>query len=179
LKGQTVTQATSTGQILDLFEKYYEELYCHLRRFTTPRETEQLCREAFNELVSDDSVEPALPTRDHLFKVSERILCERYRPLRRIAEAVRSLNSHDQWNSRKEHEKETRRAPVATRLLRKMEREMKQLPSDLRQALTLLVGQQVPAKEASLRMGVSEELIDKWATHGLRRLTQRMYSHGN
>ena len=172
-------QATSTGQILDLFEKHYEELYCHLRRFTTPRETEQLCREAFNELVSDDSIEPALPTRDHLFKVSERLLRERYRPLRRIAEAIRRLNSQDEWKSRKEQEQTGRKAPIATRLLRKMEREMKQLPSDLRQALILLVGQQVPVEEASLRMGVSEELIDKWATHGLRRLTQRMYSHGN
>ena len=172
-------QATSTGQILDLFEKHYEDLYCHLRRFTTPRETEQLCREAFNELVSDDSIEPALPTREHLFQVSEKLLRERYRPLRRIAEAIRRLNSHEEWNSRKEQKQGSGRAPVATRLLRKMEREMKQLPSDLRQALILLIGQQLPAEEASMRMGVSEELIDKWATHGLRRLTQRMYSHGN
>ena len=172
-------QATSTGQILDLFEKHYEDLYCHLRRFTTPRETEQLCREAFNELVSDDSIEPALPTREHLFQVSEKLLRERYRPLRRIAEAIRRLNSQEEWKPRKEQKQGSGRAPVATRLLRKMEREMKQLPSDLRQALILLIGQQVPPEEASMRMGVSEELIDKWATHGLRRLTQRMYSHGN
>ena len=89
--------------------------------FTTPRETEQLCREAFNELVSDDSIEPAIPTRDHLFKVSERLLRERYRPLRRIAEAIRRLNSQDEWNSRKEQEQGSRKAPIATRLLRKME----------------------------------------------------------
>ena len=157
----------------------FQDLYCHLRRFTTPRETEQLCRETFNELVSDDSIETALPTREHLFEVSEKLLRERYRPLRRIAEAIRRLNSQKEWNSRKEQKQGSGRAPVATRLLRKMEREMKQLPSDLRQALILLIGQQLPAEEASMRMGVSEELIDKWATHGLRRLTQRMYSHGN
>lgn len=172
-------QATSTGQILDLFEKHYEELYCHLRRFTTPRETEQLCREAFNELISQDAGDQIVPTREHLFKVSERLLHERYRPLRRIADAITNMNSQDDWNTGKERQQQGRRSPVATRLLRKMEREMKQLPSDLRQALILLVGQQIPAEEASMRMGVSEELIDRWATHGLRRLTQRMYSHGN
>ena len=172
-------QATSTGQILDLFEKHYEELYCHLRRFTTPRETEQLCREAFNELISEDAGDLVMLTREHLFKVSERLLHERYRPLRRIADAITNMNSQDDWNTGKERQNQGRRSPVATRLLRKMEREMKQLPSDLRQALILLVGQQIPAEEASMRMGVSEELIDRWAMHGLRRLTQRMYSHGN
>ena len=172
-------QTTSTGQILDLFERHYEELYCHLRRFTTPRETEQLCRQTFNELVTGETLGPVIPDRNHLFQVAEALVRERYRPLRRIAEALSQLNLKGDWKSGKENETAKRRSPVATRLLRKMEREMRQLPSDLRQALVLLVGQQVPIQEASNRMGVSEELIDKWATHGLRRLTQRMYSHGN
>ena len=172
-------QTTSTGQILDLFERHYEELYCHLRRFTTPRETEQLCRQTFNELVTGETLGPVIPDRKHLFQVAEALVRERYRPLRRIAEALSQLNLNGDWKPGKETGNSRRKSPVATRLLRKMEREMRQLPGDLRQALVLLVGQQVPIQEASNRMGVSEELIDKWATHGLRRLTQRMYSHGN
>ena len=172
-------QAASTGQILDLFERYYEELYCHLRRFTTPRETEQLCRQAFNEMVTGDMLGPVIPNRKHLFQVAEGLVRERYRPLRRIADALGRLNLHGDWKIGKEQDRAKGKPPVATRLLRKMEREMRQLPGDLRQALVLLIGQQVPIDEASTRMGVSEELLDKWATHGLRRLTQRMYSHGN
>jgi len=172
-----VPQAASTGQILGLFEQHYEELYCHLRRFTTPRETEQVCRQAFNELVTGETFGPIVPDRDTLFQVAERLIRERYRPLRRIAAALSQLNLHGDWKQGKETCQKKSGPPVATRLLRKMEREMRQLPGDLRQALVLLIGQQLPLKEASTRMGVSEELIDKWATHGLRRLTQRMYSH--
>merc|ERR1712087_918219 len=84
-KGTFVPQAASTGPILSLFEQHYEELYCHLRRFTTPRETEQVCRQAFQELVSGETVGPVTPDRDSLFRVAERVLRDRYRPLRRIA----------------------------------------------------------------------------------------------
>lgn len=171
-------QAASTGQILDLFEQHYEELYCRLRRFTTPRETEQICRQAFNELVSGKTFGPIAPDREHLFAVAETLIRERYRPLRRIAAALTRLSLHGDWKCDQETEPSRSRPPVATRLLRKMEREMRQLPGDLRQALLLLIGQKVPLDVASTRMGVSEELLDKWATHGLRRLTQRMCSHG-
>ena len=168
-------QAASTGPILSLFEQHYEELYCHLRRFTTPRETEQVCRQAFQELVSGETVGPVTPDRETLFRVAERVLRDRYRPLRRIAAALDQQNLDGEWNTGKENKKKSG-SPVATRVLRKMEREMRQLPGDLRQALDLLIGQKMPLKEASIQMGVSEELLDKWATHGLRRLTQRMYS---
>ena len=121
---------------------------------------------------------PVTPDRQTLFTVAEALIRERYRPLRRIAAALSRLNLHGDWKQDRDTEQAKARPPVATRLLRKMEREMRQLPGDLRQALVLLIGQKVPLDEASTRMGVSEELLDKWATHGLRRLTQRMCSHG-
>ena len=170
-------QTAPTEHILELFEGHYEALYCHLRRFTTPRETEQICRQAFNELVRGDRIQSARPDRDTLFRLADLLIRERYRPLRRIAQAVEQMNVYGTCQHRKDDDALTPRTPVATRVLRKMEREMQQLPGDLRQAMLLLIGQKIPAEEASARMGVSTELLDRWATHGLRRLTQRMNSH--
>ena len=170
-------QTASTDHILELCDAHYEALYCHLRRFTTPRETEQICRQAFNELVTGERVSSSPPDRETLLRISDDLIRERYRPLRRIARAVERMKMHGSCHHGKDDDRLPSRAPMATRDLRKMEREMRQLPGDLRQAMLLLIGQKVPAAEASARMGVSTELLERWATHGLRRLTQRMNSH--
>ncbi|MAB84230.1 MAG: hypothetical protein CMJ24_12485 [Phycisphaerae bacterium] len=160
--------------ILELFESHYEELYCHIRRFSPPRESEDLCQQAFLELCNRSDFENFPLGRDSLFSTAETLLHRKYRPLQRIHSALRK-QTHD----RDEEHDLRNRISSTTRRLRKVSRELSELPSDIRQSVRLVVAERNSLQEAAERMGVTSGLVESWTMTGLEMLTKRMCNYDN
>lgn len=167
-----ILELTMKKMILELFESHYEELYCHIRRFSPPRESEDLCQQAFLEMCNCSDFESNPPERDSLFRTAENILQRKYRPLQRIHRAL-TQQSHtpDEDNELRN------RISSTTRSLRRVSRELSELPTDIRQSVRLVIAERNSLQEAAERMGVTSGLVESWTMTGLELLTKRMCNH--
>jgi RNA polymerase sigma factor (sigma-70 family) len=163
-------------QIMNLFEQRYEELYCYLRRFTNPTETEDLCQQVFLKLADEPNI-TALGS-DGIFRIARTLLQSRYRPLLRIQKALRAIQGGSRWNTAQLQNTNEHPQPMTTRRLRKLERAIKLLPADQRQSIRLVIAEGLTTEEASCKMGVTSSLVEAWASSGLERLNeQRIFNH--
>jgi len=163
-------------QIMNLFEQRYEELYCYLRRFTTPAETEDLCQQVFLELADETDINAI--GHDGIFRIARSLLQSRYQPLLRIRKALRTLQGGSRWNTSKLQNTNEHPQPMTTRRLRILERALKQLPADQCQSIRLVIAEGLTTEEASCKMGVTSSLVEAWASSGLERLNeQRIFNH--
>ena len=161
-------------KILLLFDEQYEDLYCFLRRYTPPRESEDLCQQVFLELCNIPESENTSLGRDSLIKIARTLLRRRYRPLQRIHSALIDRNTKV-----KDEEHTDGPLPTTTRWLRKVSRELSSLPSDLRQSVRLVIAERNSLQEAAERMGVTSRLVETWTSTGLDMLTKRMCNYDN
>ena len=159
-------------KMLLLFDAHYEALYCDLRRFTPPRETEDLCQQVFLELCNIQEDERTIAGEDSLLRIGRALLHARYRPLQRIHSALA-----DRTPERTDEEKMNTPFPTTTRRLRRVNRELSALPSDIRQSVRMVIAEGRTLQQAAERMGVTVDLVDSWTTTGLDLLTKRMCNH--
>ncbi len=162
-------------QIMDLFERSYEELYCYLRRFTTPSEAEDFCQQVYLELANEPTI--ASHGKDALLRTARALLQSRYQPLLRIQKALRSIRDGTRWNSAQLQNSHEHPQPMTTRRLRALERALIQLPSDQCQSIRLVIAEGLTTEEASVKMGVQSSLVEAWASSGLQRLNERIFNH--
>ena len=159
-------------KMLLLFDEQYEGLYCFLRRYTPPRETEDLCQQVFLESCRLTESENIRLDRDCLIKIARTLLRRRYRPLQRIHSALIDRNRQVE-----DEEHMDGPLPTTTRWLRKVSRELSSLPSDIRQSVRLVIAEGNSLHEAAKRMGVTTGLVETWTSTGLDLLTERMCNH--
>lgn len=164
--------SSDTEKILLLFDEYYESLYCFLRRFTPPRETEDLCQLVFLELCNRKEHERSELEESSLFEIARAVLSQRYKPLQRIHRALINWTSDET-----ELEPADEPQPTTTRWLRRVSRELATLPSDVRQSVRLVIAEGISLQEAAERMGVTTGLVESWTSTGLKMLTERMCNH--
>ena len=158
--------------MLLLFDAHYEALYCDLRRFTPPRETEDLCQQAFLELCNLQERERKVVDEDSLLRIGRSLLQARYRPLQRILSAMT-----DRIRRRMDEEKMNAPQPTTTRRLRRINRELSALPNDIRSSVRMVIAEGRSFQQAAERMGVTADLVDTWTATGLDLLTKRMCNH--
>jgi len=159
-------------KILLLFDDHYEELYCFLRRYTPPREAEDLCQDVFLELCTDKRFESNQSQRDCLIGIARTMLRRRYQPLQRIHRAL--IHREDEAEDERQTEEPL---PTTTRWLRKVSRELSALPKELQQSVRLVVAEGNSLHDAAQRMGVKSETVEAWTSTGLQLLTNRMCNH--
>ena len=164
-------------QIMCLFEQYYEELYCYIRRYTTPTEAEDVCQQVFLDLADQPEGATLSRTRTQLLHQARELLRQRYTPLLRIQNALRSIRNGIRWQQENLKHEQEHQQPMATRRLRKLNRAMRQLPTDQRQAVRLVIAEGMGAHAASHRMGVTSSLVEAWTSSGLKRLEEWMCNH--
>jgi RNA polymerase sigma factor (sigma-70 family) len=160
-----------------LFEQFYEELYCYIRRYTTPAEAEDVSQQVFLDLADRPDAATISITRTELLHQARELLRQRYTPLLRIQHALKSIRDGLQWQGGQLMRASEHQQPMATRRLRKLNRAMRQLPTDQRQAIRLVIAEGMDTEAASHRMGVTSSLVEAWTSSGLRRLDEWMCNH--
>ena len=162
---------------MKLFEQFYEELYCYIRRYTTPSEAEDISQQVFLDLADQPNAARVTITRTELLLQARELLKQRYTPLLRIQNALRSIQNGLQWNQGHLMHTQEHQQPMATRRLRKLQRAMRHLPTDQRQAIRLVIAEGMGTEHASHRMGVTSSLVEAWTSSGLKRLDEWMCNH--
>ena len=164
-------------QIMRLFEQYYEELYCYIRRYTTPSEAEDISQQVFLDLADRSDIAALSITRTELLHQARELLRHRYTPLLRVQQALKSVRDGLQWQRGSLMKSHEHQQPMATRRLRKLNRAMRHLPTDQRQAVRLVIAEGMGTEAASHRMGVTSSLVEAWTSSGLKRLDEWMCNH--
>jgi RNA polymerase sigma factor (sigma-70 family) len=172
-----VSSPRPTEQIMCLFEQFYEELYCYIRRYTTPAEAEDVSQQVFLDLAGRPDAATISITRTELLHQARELLRQRYTPLLRLQHALKSIRDGLQWQGGQLMRASEHQQPMATRRLRKLNRAMRQLPTDQRQAIRLVIAEGMDTEAASHRMGVTSSLVEAWTSSGLRRLDEWMCNH--
>ena len=156
-------------KMLLLFDAHYEALYCDLRRYTPQRETEDLCQQVFLELCNLHEDERMITDEDSLLRIGRSLLQARYRPLQRIHSAIAARTQRA-----RDLEKMKNPLPTTTGRLRRVNRELSALPSDIRQSVRMVIAEGRSLQQAAERMGVTADLVETWTSTRLDLLTKRM-----
>ena len=155
--------AHKAGEILQLFEKTFDQMMAYTVRYVDSQEAETLCHEAYIALLNEN--EGRYIDENRLFRCLKQIIAERIDPFSKLHHAMKKwiLNSGD---SRKH-------LPTPTKMTL-IERAFGALPDHEKRALQLTVCDGCETSNVSIQLGISEKTLREWINHGLETIYQRV-----
>lgn len=160
---------TSNGSVLLLFERYYERVYCFVRRSLDPSSAEDVAQEVFVRLMNIGNLESRSISVSYLIKIADNLIKRRHRRMRRF-EAILASEPTRSGVLRAmtgEHGEENQRDLDGT-----CDRVMGSLPGGESDAVRLVVCEGLSYENAARSLDVKVSTLNNWKFRGLQRLKQ-------
>ena len=154
--------------VLDLFDRYYGEVFRFARRSVDESTAEDIAQEVFARLMRLDDLEDRVIHGSYLLKIASNLIKRRYQRERRFVEVARQASGRHAGAAAAEpggSGPDTVRADrheVAQALARLGERE--------REAVDLIVCRGLSYREAAESMGAKVSDVNNWRYRGVERL---------
>ncbi|MCA9290096.1 MAG: RNA polymerase sigma factor [Phycisphaerales bacterium] len=158
------------GIVLQLFDDFYDRVYCFTRRLLPPDQAEDVVQEVFVRLLESRNLETITVNVSYLIKAADNLIKRRYgrtqRRLRILEETRRERASSSDPGST---------SPGAERLGEaELERRMGQLTRDEQEAIRLIVCEGLSYEHAARSMGVPTTTVNNWKYRGLQKLQHNL-----
>lgn len=152
--------------VLDLFERYYERVYCFIRRSQTPEQAEEIAQELFLRLMEHRNLENLTISVSYLIKVADNLIKRRYRRSKCFQRYLEV--------ERQRHEPELG-ATIASESHPALDHQnlngfLDDLSPEERDAVRLIICEGMSYEQAARSLGVSVTTINNWKYRGLRKL---------
>ncbi len=154
--------------VLSLFESYYDRVYCFIRRSLPPEQAEDIAQELFVRLLEHRNLENLTISVSYLIKIADNLIKRRYQRNKRFRQW---LETQDQRRDIGPDATNASDAPDALED-QALERALDQLSPEERDAVRLIVCQEMSYEHAARSLGVSVTTINNWKYRGLRKLKQ-------
>ncbi len=151
--------------VLDLFELYYDRVYCFARRSLDQSAAEDIAQEVFIKLLGLEGIADREITCSYLVKVADNLIKRRYRRMRRF-DAY--LDARAQEAGHSFAERETRRPSAEF-----SSEDFDALSPREQDAIRLIVCQGLSYQEAADALGVRVSSLNNWKHRGIQRLRER------
>lgn len=165
-KGRVMgVMAERSERVLTLFEAYYERVYCFARRSLPAGHAEDISQEVFLRLLEHKNLEKLTVNVSYLIKIADNLIKRRFKRSMQFGRFMETANQR--------HES-VRDATAASRMpaldTRTLDGAMGGLTCDERDAVHLIVCQDLSYDQAARSLGVSVSTINNWKYRGLRKL---------
>lgn len=155
-------------RVLNLFEQYYERVYCFARRSVDNTMAEDIAQEVFVRLLNVPDIETRTIEVGYLIKIADNLIKRGHRR--------RKLMERHVANTRREIEKEHRptsgREESGDERTRRLQQQLSSLTEREQEAVRLIVLRGLSYEEAALALGVKTSSVNNWKFRGLKRLKQ-------
>jgi RNA polymerase sigma-70 factor (ECF subfamily) len=157
--------STRSDLVLDLFEQYYERVYCFVRRSLPADQAEDVAQEVFIRLMEHKNLESLTLQVSYLLKIADNLIKRRYSRNRRFARYLESAGRRTELDLDGE---DSSMIPVLG--AEELEDAMGSLTCVERDAVRLIVCQGMSYEDAARSLGVSVSTINNWKYRGLQKL---------
>jgi len=154
--------------VLELFDAYYNRVYCFTRKSLAQHAAEDIAQEVFTRLLQVNNLEQKTITSSYLIKIADNLIKRHYNKDLRINryidsqrdEAIRDLRGYKKeeaiWSN-----KDVTDA-------------MSCLPAHERDAVRLVICEGLSYEEASASLGVPVSTVNNWKYRGINKLKQHV-----
>ena len=151
--------------VLDLFDDYYERVYCFVRRSLPAEQAEDVVQEVFIRLLEHKRLERMTLSVSYLIKIADNLLKRRFARQQRFGRYL------EETGQRQESVRDAVRAgPMPALDAHELDRAMGDLTGDERDAVQLIVCQGLSYEDAARSLGVTVSTINNWKYRGLQKL---------
>jgi RNA polymerase sigma-70 factor (ECF subfamily) len=155
-------------RVLNLFEQYYERVYCFARRSVDPSTAEDIAQEVFVRLLHVADLESRVIQVGYLLKIADNLIKRGHR-------RNKLMERHATTKKREiEQEYESPRpgAPAHNVGAAQLRREFGTLTEREQEAVRLIVLRGLSYEEAARALGVKASSVNNWKFRGVQRLKQ-------
>jgi len=165
--------STRSDLILELFEAYYERVFCFVRRSVSPSEAEDVTQEVFFRLIKHPDLERKLISASYLIKIADNLLKRRYHKNQRFRATIDQLSRKRDQELDSDNSQETW---FDDEVLRGALNRLK--PVEL-EAVRLIICEGKSYQEAAEALGVNVSTINNWKHRGITSLKQYVYERSS
>lgn len=155
-------------RVLNLFEKYYERVYCFARRSVDAQTAEDIAQDVFVRLLDLPDLETRIIESSYLIKIADNLLKRRYRKLQQFYR-------HAAEERERVCEAACRpgdRAGGGVEQVSDLAESLRQLSQCEQDAVQLIILRGLSYDEAAAALGVKTSSVNNWKFRGLQRLKQ-------
>ena len=161
-----MSNSVSRAQIvLDLFEDYYERVFCFAKRSLPPEQAEDIAQEVFVRLLELKNLENLELSVSYLLKIADNLIKRSYGRAQRFTRYVKAtrpdaeIEVFEDW---------VHRPLTDDQIVAGLER----LPSHEQDAIRLIICESMSYEQASQSLGVEVSTVNNWKYRGLQKLQQ-------
>ncbi|MEL6330276.1 MAG: sigma-70 family RNA polymerase sigma factor [Planctomycetota bacterium] len=158
--------------VLDLFEKYYDRVFCFARRTVDSSAAEDIAQEVFTRLLDHQGLETKTISVSYLIKVADNLIKRRYRQARR---AERFASERAKVAGREETGQPSSRESAGGERGR---RYLESLSRHEEDAVRLIVCRGLSYEQAARALGVRVTAVNNWKFRGIQRLRHHTGADG-
>ncbi len=158
--------AERAGKVLQLFDDYYERVYCFARRLTPPDQAEDIAQEVFVRLLESKNLEKLTISVSYLLKTAENLIKRRYGRSQRFLKYIERTSRDVRSSLESEDDESEARLNDGAEL----DEHLGRLSPDERDAIRLIVCEGMSYEHAARSLGVPTTTVNNWKYRGLRKL---------
>ena len=153
--------------VLELFDKYYERVYCFVRKSLPAEQAQDIVQEVFIRLLEHRNLERMTLSVSYLIKIADNLMKRRYARQKRFGRYLESAT-----NGTDPVEAALAALPVQAIDAQELGRAMESLTGGERDAVSLIICQGMSYEDAARSLGVNVSTINNWKYRGLQKLKQ-------
>lgn len=159
-------------RVLNLFEKYYERVYCFARRSVDSQTAEDIAQDVFVRLLDVPDLETRVIESSYLIKIADNLLKRRYRKLQQFYRHAEEKREQCREQSGRPGD----RQGIGEEHTADLTESLGQLTSREQDAVRLIILRGLSYDEAAMALGVNTSSVNNWKFRGLQRLKQHSSS---
>lgn len=165
-----VRQSNRSLIVLNLFESYYNRVYCFTRQSLPPGQAEDVAQDVFVKLLEHRKLEEMDISVSYLLKIADNLIKRKYRRLQRFTNyltrtgpSLKLSTSGPDSNGRKLESQIDNQ---------ELDRDMKKLTSEERDAVRFIISEGMSYEAAASSMNVPVTTLNNWKFRGLKKLKE-------
>lgn len=159
-------------RVLNLFEKYYDRVYCFARRSVDAQTAEDVAQDVFVRLLDVSDLESRVIESSYLIKIADNLLKRRFRKLQQFYRHA-AQEREKLGNGARSVQPGNRKVDVSDSELAESLRGLSAREQD---AVRLIILRGLSYDEAAASLGVNSSSVNNWKFRGLQRLKQHSSS---
>lgn len=155
-------------RVLNLFEKYYERVYCFARRSVDAQTAEDIAQDVFTRLLDLPDLETRIIESSYLIKIADNLLKRRYRKLQQAYRHAAGERDRVEGKACRPGDRAVGGEVWESDLAESL-RHLSECEQD---AVQLIILRGLSYDEAAAALGVKTSSVNNWKFRGLQRLKQ-------